>query len=113
HRFVAVHVVQVILPVGAFLEVRIIPVEFRRTFQHRVSAAAPPLLGERVFVATPEEVSHLGRGPENVRNRPIWPRAPLRYDPTPFDPVPTFVPVPAAGVWVLGRSEFSEPGRAF
>src|SRR4030095_11727070 len=88
----------VILPVGPLLQVRIMPVEFSRPFQHRGSAISQLLLVKCVFVPAPKRVRDLGRSAYEVCDSPVGSRAPLSPDPTPFDPVPSFIPVPSAFV---------------
>src|SRR5262245_2931707 len=102
-----------ILPVSPLLQVRIMPVELSRSLQHGVSAASQPLPIKRVFVAAPEEICDLGRCAEDVCDWPIRPGAQLGPDPTPLDPIPSFIPVPTAGVRMPGARELPKTRRPF
>ena len=101
-RLVAVHLVDVVLAVRAFPDVREVPVELRRALEHGVGAVAEPLPVQGVLIAAPVEVGDLRGRAEDVVDVAERSRAALGRHPAAVHPASFLVPVPPAGVWVFG-----------
>ena len=100
--------IDVVLAVGFFPDIREVPVEFRYPFEHGIRPVSQPRLVLRVLVFQPVQVSDLRPAGENMRHRAERTGAARRFLPPAVHPLRGAMVVPAGVVRMLGIAHFPE-----